>query len=64
VRIAIENLEPATIPRPDDPEENASQWDQRIWDMMIDAWIKARVQLEQDMQKMYSVAIGQCTDAL
>jgi hypothetical protein len=31
---------------------------------MIDAWIKTRVQLEQDMQKMYSVAIGQCTDAL
>jgi hypothetical protein len=28
VRIAIENLEPATIPRLDDPAENASQWDQ------------------------------------
>jgi hypothetical protein len=25
VRIAVENLEPATIPHPDDPAENASQ---------------------------------------
>jgi hypothetical protein len=46
VRITIENLESATIPRPDDPAENASQWDQQIWDKMINACIKARVQLE------------------
>jgi hypothetical protein len=64
VRVAIKNLEPAAVPRPEDPPDDATQWDRRIWDKMVDAWIKASIQLEQDLQRMYSVAMGQCTDAL
>jgi hypothetical protein len=63
VRVAIENLEPAAVPRPEDPPDDVTQWDHRLWDKMVDAWIKASIQLEQDLQRMYSVAMGQCTDA-
>jgi 2-methylisocitrate lyase-like PEP mutase family enzyme len=36
----------------------------QLWDKELDAFIKGQTQFTRDMETMYLVVIGQCTDAM
>ncbi len=64
VKIAIETLHIPVLPMPKDLPAGASVTDTRIWERLVDAYVKAETTLESDLKKAYSLVYGQCSDAL
>ena len=61
---AIEVLKAPMIILPADPPANATAMEVRIWEKKVDTFIKRESMLEQNLEAMYSVILGQCTDAM
>ena len=64
IRKAIKALEVPMIILPADPPANATAMEVRIWEKKVDTFIKCELMLEQNLETMYSVILGQCTDAM
>ena len=61
---AIESLERPRMAPPADPAADASATDRRIWEKKVDTYVKHENIYEQNIENMYSVILGQCTDAM
>jgi hypothetical protein len=62
---AIEDLQQPTIDLLDKPENGATLLQVRMWEKCYDMHIKCMDDaLDQDVQTMYSVVLGQCMDAM
>ena len=49
---------------PADPTVGATAMEQCIWEKKVDEFIKRESIYEQNVQNIYSVILGQCTDAM
>ena len=63
-KMALETLAVPTFPHPNDPPENASRTEVRMWEKAVDEAFKRKNLLAQNLQTAYSLIYGQCTDAL
>jgi hypothetical protein len=63
-RLAIQTLALPVIPKPADPPTAASETDKVIWGKDIDAYIKRREYLRQNVNAIYALAWGQCSDVM
>ncbi|GAX11354.1 hypothetical protein FisN_22Lu047 [Fistulifera solaris] len=61
---AVETLEIPTIPAPDPLPAESPASEQRIWDKMVDAVADQRMELIENIKKLYSLVEGQCTPML
>jgi len=64
IRKAIETLENTTIVPPAEPGNNATDTEKRIWEKKVDTYVKRESIYEQNLETMYSVILGQCSDAM
>ena len=64
IRKAIEDLETPIIAEPTDPALPATMTQRRIWEKGVDEHMRRLSMLRQDLETMYSVILGQCTDAM
>jgi hypothetical protein len=62
-RLAIENLSLPVLTLPADPTEDNKTLNQ-IWEKEIDEYVKRKILLEDNMQTVYSLVWGQCTDVM
>ena len=61
---AIENLRIPSLTRPADPPTAASRTDIRIWEEEVKSFVKRQNILQSNVQSVYAVAWGQCTEGL
>ena len=61
---AVERLAIPTIPRPADPVAGASRTDTRIWEEEVKQYVKRQDTLRSNVQSLYSLVWGQCTEGL
>jgi hypothetical protein len=66
VKTAIEQIDVGlpVIVQPADPPVNASMAQTRIWEKQIDQYVKQLDQRDINIQTLYSLVWGQCTDAM
>ena len=65
IRSTLENEVRITIPQPVTPTTDPIPLlESRIFDKDIDIYMKIRSTLEENVQKCYSLVLGQCTDLL
>ncbi len=64
IRSTIENEQKFAIPMPTDPGDQASNLQKMIFKGEVDAYIKRKGQLDENIQKAYSLMLGQCTELL
>jgi hypothetical protein len=63
-RLAVETLAMPVIKTPEDPPDNASRSETRIWEKLIDEHVKRITYLNENMKTLYSLVWGQCTDIM
>jgi hypothetical protein len=63
-RLSIENMQLTTIPRPDNPPEDADRTDIRIWEKSVDDYVKRKTKLSENNKTAYSLIWGQCSDVM
>jgi hypothetical protein len=61
---AVEGLSMPTLHDPPDPPENATRTQLRKWEKKVDEFVKRELQLEENIQTLYSLVWGQCTDIM
>jgi hypothetical protein len=61
---AVEGLSMPTLQEPPDPPEDATRTQIRKWEKMVDEFVKRELQLEENIQALYSLVWGQCTDIM
>ena len=61
-RLAIETLKKPELVEPTDPPEEASKTASKIWEKEIDAYVKKKDYIDENMMTLYSLIWGQCTD--
>jgi len=49
---------------PDDPAETATRTEVRIWEKKCDSYAKREEALEQNIQRLYAIVKGQCTESM
>jgi hypothetical protein len=60
VRLAVQNLTATVMDVPKDLADTATNAQKRIWEKKIDEFVKR----EQNMQTLYSLIWGQCSDVM
>ena len=63
-RLAIENLSLPVLTIPKDPADDKSKTPTRIWEKEVDEYVKRKTYLADNMQTVYSLVWGQCTDVM
>jgi hypothetical protein len=63
-RLAIENLALPILTLPADPADDTSKTLTRIWEKEVDEYVKRKTYLSDNMQTVYSLVWGQCTDVM
>ena len=63
-RLAIETLKKPELVEPTDPPEEASKTASKIWEKEIDAYVKKKDYIDENMMTLYSLIWGQCTDIM
>ena len=56
------NLEMLRFVLPIDPPASASEIEKRIWEKKSDSYSKREEALEQTLQQLFSLVMGQCTE--
>jgi hypothetical protein len=64
VRLAIQNLSPTILEVPKDLPDSATKAELRIWEKKIDQFVKRDLYFEENMQTLYSLVWGQCSDIM
>ena len=64
VRLALTNLQIPQIPHPEDPPPNATASMRKIWENQCAAWSKREETYISNMQQIYSLIWGQCTETM
>ena len=64
VRLALTNLEPPNIPYPVEPAANASITERKIFENKCSVYCKREETYESNMQQIFALIWGQCTEAL
>ena len=62
MQFVIKNLEMPKFTMPVDPPVGASETEKRIWEKKCDSYAKREEALEQNMQRLYTLVMGQCTE--
>ena len=62
--LTLENLKVPTLKQPDDLKSTATATDRRIWEKRVDEYVKRESMLEDNINTLYSLVWGQCTDSL
>jgi hypothetical protein len=63
-RMAVEQLARPTIEVPNDPPDDATKTQLRIWEKKIDEFVKRETYLDENLKTIYSLVWGQCTDIM
>jgi hypothetical protein len=63
-RLAVENLTMPTLTLPVAPADEKDRTLNKVWDKEIDEYVKRKTQLADNMQTVYSLVWGQCTDVM
>jgi hypothetical protein len=61
---SIENMEVYVISQPEDPPNNASCTEIRIWEKFVDEFVTRKTILQENRKKTYSLIWGQCLDVM
>ena len=64
LKIGIDTLVMPTIPMPTAPPANTDATLTQIWEKQVDLYVKKVDQLETNVQSLFSLVWGQCTDAM
>jgi hypothetical protein len=65
VRLAVQNLTPTVMDVPKDLADTATNaQEKRIWEKKIDEFVKRELYFEKNMQTLYSLIWGQCSDVM
>jgi hypothetical protein len=63
-RLAIHNLSPTILEVPKELPDTATKAELRIWEKKIDEFVKRDLYFEENMQTLYSLVWGQCSDVM
>jgi len=63
-RLALENLHDVTAEMPEDPAENATRTEIRIWEKRVDDYVKQDTTKKENLKTAYSLIWGQCSDPM
>jgi hypothetical protein len=63
-RLAIENLQYIACEVPEDPDDNATKTQIRIWEKKIDDYVKKETITKENLKTAYSLIWGQCSDPM
>jgi Zinc knuckle len=63
-RLSIEHMQVFIIQLPEDPPENATRTEIRIWEKSVDDYVKRRTILAENIKTAYSLIWGQCSDVM
>jgi hypothetical protein len=61
---AVEGLSLPNLQEPPDPPDDATKTQLRMWEKKVDEFVKRQLQLEENIQTLYSLVWGQCTDIM
>jgi Reverse transcriptase (RNA-dependent DNA polymerase)/Zinc knuckle len=64
IRRAIETLEDQAFDLPEDPPEDATLGQQRLWEKAVDEVAKKQSHYDQNLMTLYALVLGQCSEAL
>jgi hypothetical protein len=64
VHLAIQNLSPTILEVPKDLPDSATKAELRIWEKKVDEFVKRYLYFEENMQALYSLVRGQCSDVM
>jgi hypothetical protein len=64
VRLAVQNLTPMVMDVPKDLANTATNAQKRIWEKKINEFVKRELYFEENMQTLYSLIWGQCSDVM
>ena len=62
IQTLVKNLEMPVLVMPTDPVANATETEKRIWEKKCDSYAKREEALEQNIQRLHALVMGQCTD--
>jgi hypothetical protein len=63
-RLSIENMAVATFAMPEDPPDNASKTELRVWEKTVDDYVTRTTALKENLKSAYSLIWGQCSDIM
>jgi hypothetical protein len=63
-RLAIENLQYVAAKMPEDPKDNATKTELRIWEKRINDYVKRETITVENLKTAYSLIWGQCSDLM
>jgi hypothetical protein len=64
VRLAVQNLTAMVMDIPKDLANTATNAQKRIWEKKINKFVKRELYFEENMQTLYSLIWGQCSDVM
>jgi hypothetical protein len=64
IRLAIQNLSLTILEVPKDLPDSATKAELRIWEKKIDEFVRRDLHFEENMQTLYSLVWGQCSDVM
>ena len=64
IRRAVEKLSPPPFTPPSDPPTNATETEKEIWKEEIKVHVRRRRTLEDNIAKLFSLVLGQCSESL
>jgi hypothetical protein len=64
MRLSIKNMKVYVISQPEDPSDNASLTEIRIWEKIVDDFVIRKTILQENIKKTYSLIWGQCLDVM
>ena len=63
-RLSIEKMKPFYIPQPEDPPEDATRTELRIWEKSVDDYVRRKTILTENIKTAFSLIWGQCSDIM
>jgi plasmid stabilization system protein ParE len=63
-RLSIKNMKMITIDQPEDPPQNATRTEIRIWEKKVDNHVTRETILKEKMKSSYSLIWGQCSEIM
>jgi hypothetical protein len=63
-RQAIENLAPPVLAMPTDPKAGSSRTEEKVWELSVTEFVKQKAHYSENVKTIYSLILGQCTEAM
>jgi hypothetical protein len=64
VQRAIQEMALPILRKPVDPPDQASKTDSAIWSNEVSTYVKRRAGMEEGLEKVFPLILGQCTDSM